>query len=403
MIILVINAGSSSLKFTLFETSGERVIARGLYDGLGGSTDTGRCTLHFHSGTQEKASTEPIVTHEAALDHMLALLIQDKCVTSLDAVTATAHRVVHGGEAFHDTQRVDSGTLKQLHLLEPLAPLHNPLNVACLGILMDRMPRSSHYAVFDTAFHQTMPEESFLYGLPYSLYESMGIRKYGFHGTNHRYVALRAAEMLGTPVSQLKLITCHLGNGQSICAVKHGRSVDTSMGFTPLEGLPMGTRSGSFDPQIILHLLERGYSTEAVDRLINKESGLLGVSGLSGDCREIEKAMAAGHRGAARAYRLMAHHISKTIGSYAAAMDGVDAIVFTGGIGEHAVSLRRDVLHHFSFMGCIVDDEKNAASETIITAGKSSVAALIIPANEELQIVREVAAVISSNDYNSIL
>jgi acetate kinase len=392
MKILVINAGSSSLKFRLFETEGENILAKGLYDGLGEGNFAGLCRVNIHVGVKKIQTQEPIESHENALDHMAGQLISLGVIGAIGDIIAIAHRVVHGGEQYRETVLVDNRMLAQLRDLSYLAPLHNPINIACIDVLKKRIPGASHYAVFDTAFHQTMPEEAYLYGLPYSLYKSMGIRKYGFHGTNHRYAAEQAANILKNKIDSLKIITCHLGNGQSVCAVKHGRSVDTSMGFTPLEGLPMGTRSGSFDPEIILFLLKNGYDTESVERLINKESGLLGISGISSDYRSIEKECANKNEAAIRTHRLMVHRITCTIGAFIAVMEGTDAIVFTGGIGENSAGLRSDVLSHFNFLGLRIDEDRNLANEEIISTDNSSIAAMVIPANEELQIVREVVS-----------
>jgi acetate kinase len=392
MKLLVINAGSSSLKFRLFETIGENILAKGLYDGLGERNFAGLCRVDIHVGVKKIQTQEPIESHENALDHMAEQLISLGVIRATGDIIATAHRVVHGGEKYRETLLVDDRMLDQLRALSYLAPLHNPINVACIEALKKRIPGASHYAVFDTAFHQTMPEESYLYGLPYSMYKSMGIRKYGFHGTNHQYAAEQAANILKNKIDSLKIITCHLGNGQSVCAVKNGRSVDTSMGFTPLEGLPMGTRSGSFDPEIILFLLKNGYDPESVERLINKESGLLGISGISSDYRSIEKERANKNEAAIRTHRIMVHRITSTIGAFMAIMGGTDAIVFTGGIGENAAVLRSDVLSHFKFFGLCVDEDKNLAHEEIISTDDSFIAAMVVPANEELQIVREVVS-----------
>lgn len=384
------------MKFRLFQAEGEIVLARGLYDGLGEGDDQRPCRIHIEAGAKEIETSEPVVGHGKALDHMAEQLISLGVINSTGDIAATGHRVVHGGEQYRETALADDRVLAQLRELSSLAPLHNPINIACIEALKKRMPGASHYAVFDTAFHQTMPEEAYLYGLPYSLYKSMGIRKYGFHGTNHRYAAERAADILGRKIDSMNIITCHLGNGQSVCAVKRGRSVDTSMGFTPLEGLPMGTRSGSFDPEVVLFLLKNGYDPDSVERLINKESGLLGVSGISSDYRSIERECSNNNEAAMRTHRLMVHRITCTIGAYAAEMGGTDAIVFTGGIGENAVVLRSDVLRHFEYLGLCLDAERNLSSNEIISTDDSSVAAMVIPANEELQIVREVTSAMMS-------
>ncbi len=383
MNILVVNAGSSSLKFKLIESESEKVLARGLYDGLSdGNTE---CRREITVGDTPVVDTAPFGTHEESLDDLIESVREF-------GVAATGHRVVHGGEMFSTTVRVDNAVLTDLKTIGYLAPLHNPINTSCLEMAMARLPGAAHYAVFDTAFHQTMPESAYLYGLPYRLYRERGIRKYGFHGTNHKYVALRAADILRRPITGLRIITCHLGNGQSICAVRGGESIDTTMGFTPLEGLPMGTRSGSFDPEILLLLLKTGYTPDQAGELINRESGLLGLSGISSDYRTIMERAEKGDTAARRTHDIMVHRITGYIGSYMAEMGGVDAVVFTGGIGEHAPGLRRDILAHFGFAGLLLDEERNCSGINLISAQASRIACLVIPANEELQIVREVIA-----------
>ncbi|MBN1534878.1 MAG: acetate kinase [Spirochaetes bacterium] len=388
MKILVVNAGSSSLKFQLIESDGEHVLSRGLYDGL--SKSSTHCIRVISAGNDRQRDEIAITAHDQAVDDMLDILSRSGIVGPTDTIAATAHRVVHGGERFSGTVRIGESELQDLFRLSGLAPLHNPVNSACLEMMMRRLPDAAHYAIFDTAFHQTMPEEAFIYGLPYDLYKRFAIRKYGFHGSNHKYVALRAAEMIGLPAESLRIITCHLGNGQSICAVLHGKSVDTSMGFTPLEGLPMGTRSGSFDPDIIFFLLDNGYRVEEIRQMLHRESGLLGLSGISSDYRTIMEEASKGNPGALRTHRIMVHRITGLIGAYIAEMEGVDGIVFTGGIGENSPALRSDILSHFNYAGMKVDSEKNMSNSEIISTDESSIAALVIPANEELQIVREV-------------
>lgn len=390
MKVLIVNAGSSSLKFQLFNADGKKKLLKGLYDGIGEGASPAGCTRIISSGNDDISERCAVTGHESAIDDMLAMMVRLQAIQGEREIRAVGHRVVHGGETYSKTTRISDEVLSVLRRYSHLAPLHNPINIACIEMLMKRLPESKQYAVFDTAFHQTMPEKAFLYGLPYDLYTNHGIRKYGFHGTNHRYVASRAAELLGKHPSTLRVITCHLGNGQSICAVCGGVSVDTSMGFTPLEGLPMGTRSGSFDPEIVLHLLELGYSRQEIRDLINKKSGLLGISGISGDYRVIEEMTEAGNLPAIRAHELLVHRITGTIGSYIAQMGGVDSIAFTGGIGEHSARLRRDVLMNFLFLGLEIDEEKNGRNDAIITKEHSAISALVIAANEELQMMTEV-------------
>lgn len=392
MKILVVNAGSSSLKFQLFDARTERVLAKGHYDGIGGAASDAGCIRSFtmDPDAAPRRDKTAIRTHEEALEDMLALLLESGALMQSSDIVAVGHRVVHGGERYSGTTRATEEMLTRLKELSRLAPLHNPLNVACIEALARRLPDTPHYAVFDTAFHQTIPREIYLYALPLEIYKRFGIRKYGFHGTNHKYVALKAAELLSKNASELRIVTCHLGNGQSICAVRYGKSFNTSMGFTPLEGLPMGTRSGSFDPEIVLYLLENGYAPDAIKSLINSQSGLLGISGISGDYRIIEQRAQEGDEYARLANEMLIDRIVSYIGAYAAEMGGLECVVFTGGIGEHSARLRAAVLSRFVFLGIVMDDESNERHETFITARESRVAGMVIPANEELQIVREV-------------
>ena len=390
MKVLIVNAGSSSLKFQLFEAEGKKKLLKGLYDGIGEGASPSGCKRTISSKNTDTSERCAVTDHKGAIDDMLATMVLLHAIREEGEIRAVGHRVVHGGEAYSKTTLITEEVLSVLRRYSHLAPLHNPINIACIEMLIRRLPASMQYAVFDTAFHQTMPEKAFLYGLPYDLYTKHGIRKYGFHGTNHRYVAGRAAEILGRHPSNLRVVTCHLGNGQSICAVCRGESVDTSMGFTPLEGLPMGTRSGSFDPEIVLYLLELGYSRQEIKDLINKKSGLLGISGISGDHRVIEEMAEAGNPAATRAHDLLVHRITGTIGSYIAQMGGVDSIAFTGGIGEHSARLRRDVLMNFLFLGLELDEEKNSRNDEIITKGHCAVSGHVIAANEELQMMTEV-------------
>ncbi len=395
MKILVINAGSSSLKFQLFNPSDKAALVRGHYDGLTKSGAVSSCIRKITDKNGTRKETCSITDHEEAIHDMLLVLQDTGAITDLTDIHAVGHRVVHGGERYSKTARIENREIEALKELSHLAPLHNPVNIACIELLLRALPESRHYAVFDTAFHQTMPREIYLYGLPFELYAKLGIRKYGFHGTSHRYVAGRAAEILGEKAEDLNIITCHLGNGQSICAVKKGKSFDTSMGFTPLEGLPMGTRSGSFDPEIVLFLLNHGYSAGDIKDMINKRSGLLGLSGRSSDHRVIEEMAASGDEMAALANDLLINRITGIVGAYMAEMGGVNAIVFTGGIGEHSAGLRKAVLDHFGFLGLQLDEGRNMKHFPIITADGSPVTAMVIPTDEELQIALEVMQAIS--------
>ncbi len=396
MKILIVNAGSSSLKFQLFDAQTEAVLIKGHYDGIGLSDSESSCERKLViDGTAERTSCA-VRGHGGAIGDMLETLRAKGIIADRREITAVGHRVVHGAERYSATTLIDDTMMAELGKIAFLAPLHNPVGIACIEILIRELPGVRQYAVFDTAFHQTMPEETYLYGLPYALYKKFGIRKYGFHGTSHKYVALRAAEILGRNIAELRMITCHLGNGQSICAVKYGRSVDTSMGFTPLEGLPMGTRSGSFDPEIVFFLLGHGYTAEAIKAMINKESGLLGLSGISSDHRAIMEAVHAGDANAIRAEKVLENRIVCTIGAYAAEMGGLDAVVFTGGIGEKSPELRKGVLQSLAFLGIDLDDEKNESHHTILTRPDSRVSAMVVPTNEELQIMREARAALNA-------
>jgi len=396
MKILVVNAGSSSLKFQLFDSETEAVLMKGNYDGIGQRGAESSCDRKISTADKTERDTCSVSDHECAIADMLEMLRRRGVIADRSEIAAVGHRVVHGGERYSATTLIDGTVMSDLGKIAFLAPLHNPVGIACIEILIHELPGARQYAVFDTAFHQTMPEEAYLYGLPYTLYKKFGIRKYGFHGTSHKYVSLKAAELLGREITDLKIVTCHLGNGQSICAVKNGRSVDTSMGFTPLEGLPMGTRSGSFDPEIIFFLLGHGYTPAAIKNLINKESGLLGLSGISSDHRAIVEAILTGDPNAIRAEKVLVNRIICTIGAYAAEMGGLDAIVFTGGIGENSPTLRRDVLQNLSVLGVDFDDAVNRERGTKITRDGSRVTALVIPTNEELQIMREARAALGT-------
>ena len=388
MDILVINAGSSSLKFTLFR--GEEAAARGHYLDIGETVAKQECVRKTEVLGAVHSSSMKIRDHGEAIVDMLGILKESALLSGGRDLAAVGHRVVHGGERYEGAARVTPGMLDYLRGISDLAPLHNPVGIACINALAGLLPGTPQYAVFDTAFHRTMPEPVYRYALPPKLCDGYGIRKYGFHGTSHKYAAHRAAGLLGRDIAGMNIITCHLGNGQSICAVSGGRSVDTSMGFTPLEGLPMGTRSGSFDPEVILFLLEKGLGPERIKAIVNKESGLLGVSGIDSHYKVIEEKARAGDRAAQLACDMLVNRITCTIGGYCAEMGGVDAIVFTGGIGENSAFVREQVLSHFGYLGLVLDKEANAAHGTIITAPSSAVRALVIPANEELQIAREV-------------
>jgi len=392
--IIAINAGSSSLKFQLFEMPSEEVITKGLIERIGLNEAVFNISVN---GEKIKEVTE-IPDHEVAVTILLNKLTELKIIKSLDEIEGIGHRVVHGGEEFADSALITDDVMEKIDKLSELAPLHNPANLTGIRAFQNVLPNVPAVAVFDTAFHQTMPESSYLYSLPYEYYEKYGIRKYGFHGTSHKYVSQRAAEMLGRPIDQLRLISCHLGNGASIAAIDGGKSMDTSMGFTPLAGVTMGTRSGNIDPALIPYIMEKtDQSADEVLQVLNKKSGLLGISGFSSDLRDITEQAQAGNDRAELALTVFAEHIHKYIGSYASGMNGVDAIIFTAGIGENSEVVRARVLKGLEFMGVYWDQSLNKISgeESFINYPHSPVKVMVIPTNEEVMIARDVARIAS--------
>ncbi|MCA1038814.1 acetate kinase [Bacillus infantis] len=387
--IIAINAGSSSLKFQLFEMPSEEVITKGLIERIGLNDAVFSISVN---GEKQTEVTE-IPDHEVAVKLLLNKLTDLKIIESLDEIEGIGHRVVHGGEEFADSAVITEDVLSKIDALSELAPLHNPANITGIKAFQQVLPNVPAVAVFDTAFHQTMPESSFLYSLPYEYYEKFGIRKYGFHGTSHKYVSERAAELLGRPLEQLRLLSCHLGNGASIAAIEGGKSIDTSMGFTPLAGVTMGTRSGNIDPALIPFIMEKtGKSADEVLNVLNKESGMLGVSGFSSDLRDIEVQASEGNERAELALEVFANRIHKYIGSYASRMYGVDAIIFTAGIGENSAEIRERVLQGLEFMGVYWDPALNKVrgEETFVNYPHSPVKVIVIPTNEEVMIARDV-------------
>ncbi|EIJ79267.1 acetate kinase A/propionate kinase 2 [Bacillus methanolicus PB1] len=387
--VIAINAGSSSLKFQLFEMPSENVITKGLIERIGLNDGIFNITVN---GEKIK-EVRDIPDHEIAVKLLLDKLTTLGIIKSLDEIEGIGHRVVHGGEVFDDSVLITEEVLKKIEALSELAPLHNPANVTGIKAFKQVLPNVPAVAVFDTAFHQTMPESSFLYSLPYEYYEKYGIRKYGFHGTSHKFVSQRAAEMLGRPIEQLRLISCHLGNGASIAAIEGGKSIDTSMGFTPLAGITMGTRSGNIDPALIPYIMEKtGKTADEVLEILNKKSGLLGLSGFSSDLRDIEAKAAEGNDRAELALEVFASRIHKYIGLYAARMNGVDAIIFTAGIGENSDVIRGKVLRGLEFMGVYWDPSLNKVrgKEAFINYPHSPVKVMVIPTNEEVMIARDV-------------
>lgn len=398
MKILVLNCGSSSLKYQLIETETESVLSSGLVEriGLSGAVLTHRKGEDKFIIDSEKqlANGTPITDHKSAVACVTQVLCCNTMgvINTMAEINAVGHRVVHGGEKYAASVIIDSTVMGALEECAKLAPLHNPANITGIKACQELMPNIPMVAVFDTAFHQTMPAEAFMYSLPYEIYQEHKVRRYGFHGTSHKYVAGRAAKLLGKELSQLKLISCHLGNGASVAAIKHGQSVDTSMGFTPLAGLTMGTRCGDLDPSIIAFLShEMKLNVDELDNLMNKKSGVLGLSGVSSDFRDIESAAEQGNQRAQLALDVFTYNVKKYIGAYAAAMNGVDAIIFTAGLGENDKVTRAKIIDGVSFLGINIDPEKNdvRGQERIISRDDSKVKALLIPTNEELMIAKE--------------
>ncbi|WP_373893073.1 acetate kinase [Virgibacillus sp. CBA3643] len=385
--ILAINAGSSSLKFQLIQMPEEEVSAKGLIERIGLNDSV--FTLEVNDNEEEVV--EDIPNHEVAVKKLLQGLKSSGVIEALEAIDAVGHRVVHGGEHFSDSVKLTEEVIQTIDEVSELAPLHNPANLTGIRAFQEILPNVPMVAVFDTAFHQTMPESSYLYSLPYKYYKDYGIRKYGFHGTSHKYVSQRAAELIGLPLNQLRLISCHLGNGASIAAIKDGESMDTSMGFTPLAGVTMGTRSGNIDPALIPYIMEKtGKSAEEVIDVLNKESGMLALSGFSSDLRDIELKSGENDR-AELALDVFAGRIHKYIGSYAAKMSGVDAIIFTAGVGENSTTIREKVLNGLEFMGIYWDPKLNQirGREQFINYPHSPVKVIVIPTNEEVMIARD--------------
>ena len=395
-IILTINAGSSSVKYQCFEMTDEVCLAKGQVDRLGSPSPN--LFYERHDGTTHQTNVPPM-DYEAVFPLIFEILLDAEkgILQNPSGIVAVGHRVVHGGNRFAESVLITSEVETAIDQCVPLAPLHNPYNLGGIRACRQALPDAAHVAVFDTAFHQTMPDYAYMYALPYSHYEQHGIRRYGFHGTSHRYVSTRAAEILGCPLTSLKLITCHLGNGCSITAIDQGKSVDTSMGLTPLEGLMMGTRCGDIDPAIIFHLIEEGQmSADAINQMLNRESGLLGVSGIASDVRDLFQAVAEGNSQAVLALNMFSYRVRQYIGKYAAVLGGLDALIFTAGIGENAPSIRTTICENLDFLGVHLDEEKNQASEIekAIHREDAPVKLLVVPTNEELMIARDTLCLI---------
>ncbi len=392
MKILVLNCGSSSIKFQFLSMTTERVIAKGGVERIGAAD----AILSYETDDCKKVrEVKPILDHTKAIENILHLLLSKECGVIADKteIIGIGHRVVHGGEEFSDSVLIDDTVTNCIRQFIKFAPLHNPANLRGIEVCSELLTGVPQIAVFDTAFHHRMPERSYIYPIPYDYYQEHGIRRYGFHGTSHKFVSNRAAEIIGKPLNELKLITCHLGNGCSIAAVECGVSVDTTMGFTPLEGLAMGTRSGDIDPAIVFYLMEKqNLSAKDIDNMLNKKSGLLGVSGTSNDMREVTMEAEKGSRRHLLAIEIFCHRIRKYIGAYAAEMGGVDGIVFTGGIGENGPHIRRRVCLNMEFLGISIDEKINLQNSEVISTGKTAV--MVIKTNEELTIARDTRDII---------
>ena len=396
MNVLVINAGSSSLKYQLMDPDTGVVLAKGLCERIG---IDGRLTHRIPSKDYKETFEIAMPTHAEAIASVLDALTSKEhgVISSMKEIDAVGHRVVHGGEAFSKSVLITDEVMKTVEDCIPLAPLHNPANITGIRACEKVMPGVPMVAVFDTAFHQTMPAKAFTYALPYEYYTEDKVRRYGFHGTSHKYVASRAAALLGRPIEELKLISCHMGNGSSITAVDGGKSVDTSMGFTPLAGLPMGTRSGDLDAGILQYLMNKHHlSIDAMLDILNKKSGVQGISGVSSDFRDLEEASSQGNLQAQLAIDCFIYGVKKYIGAYAAAMGGVDAVIFTAGIGENSADMRLEIASGLEFMGIQMDAEKNKTrgKEADVSADGAKVRTLVIPTDEELMIARDTAALV---------
>ncbi|MGM0410128.1 MAG: acetate/propionate family kinase [Bacillota bacterium] len=398
MKILVLNSGSSSIKYQLFNMENETVLTKGVVERIG----IDNSFLEFENKDSEERKIESeIPDHSTGIKLVVDTLLDGEygVLNSMDEITAVGHRVVHGGEKFANSTLITDEVIKKMEDVSDLAPLHNPPNLAGIKVCKELMPETPQVGVFDTAFHQSMPKRSYIYAIPYEYYEKHGIRRYGFHGTSHKFVASQAAEMMGENEKDLKIITCHLGNGASVAAVDGGESVDTSMGLTPLEGLVMGTRSGDIDPAIIPFLMKKeNLDADEVDNILNKESGLLGVSGVSNDSRDVKEAAKEGNERAKLAGEIFNYRVKKYIGAYAAAMGGVDAIVFTAGIGENAIGIRKGIMEDMEFLGVDFDENANEVrgEKKEISSENSKVKVFVIPTNEELVIARDTKDIVKN-------
>lgn len=397
MKVLVINCGSSSLKYQLIDMTTEESLAQGLVEKIG---IEGSVLIQKVEGKEKYIIKQPMNDHKTAIKMVLEALVHSEngVISSMEEISSVGHRIVHGGEKYCESVLINDEVMADIEACVKLAPLHNPAHIIGINACRELMPTTPMVVVFDTAFHQTMPEEAFIYALPYELYEKHAIRKYGFHGTSHKFVSQQVAEVMGRDIKDLKIITCHLGNGASLCAVKNGVSVETSMGFTPLDGVIMGTRCGSIDPAIVTYLIkELNYSVDDANNLLNKESGVLGISGISSDFRDIEDAAFKQNNYRANlALDIFHYKVRSQIGAYAAVMGGVDAIVFTAGVGENGPETREACLKGLEFLGVEIDTERNAVRGKVREISKENckVKAFVIPTNEELMIARDTVKLI---------
>ena len=390
MKILVLNCGSSSLKYQLIEMSNETVLSKGNFERIG----QGNSFLTHKVGENEYVFENSVANHTDAVKFVIEQLISEThgVIKNIEEIAGVGHRAVHGGEKFHSSVLINEDVIQEIKNCIPLAPLHNPAGLAGIEACKELMPNIKMVAVFDTAFHQTIPKEAYIYPIPYSLYKKYGIRKYGFHGTSHRYVSKRVAELMGKDIEDIKIVTCHLGQGASLCAVKNGKSVDTSMGLTPLAGVPMGTRSGDIDPSIITFLMEKeNMSIKQIDNLLNKESGILGISEISSDFRDVENSATEGNKQAALALNIFSYTVAQYIAKYIVSMGGIDTIVFTAGIGERDPETRAKICEFLKCFGVELNNEKNKIKrkEIKISTENSKIAVYVVPTNEELMIARD--------------
>jgi acetate kinase len=398
MIVLIINSGSSSIKYQLFEIEKKKLLAKGSVEKIGMQ---GSFLQNTRSDGDEVKLVGEIVDHQAGIEYIFGVLISKKhgSISSLDDVNAVGHRVVHGGETFKGSVLINDEVIKKIEEVAELAPLHNPPNLKGIYAVQALLPALPQVAVFDTAFHQSMPDYAYMYAIPYSLYKKYGLRRYGFHGTSHKYVSKKACEMLNVDVRKQRIITCHLGNGASVAAIKYGKSVDTSMGLTPVEGMIMGTRSGDLDLGVLTFIMNKEeIRVQEANTLINKHSGMLGISGISSDMREVQKAAIDGHKKSQLALKMYSYRIKKYIGAYCAAMEGMDIVVFTGGIGENDINTRYEACRNMGFLGIEIDKEKNdkivQGKEGIISKEGSKVKVVVVPTNEELVIAQETVRIL---------